>query len=78
MTRSISSFRAVVSAACVVALGIGVVCAADRPEFVRDIRPLLEKHCYACHAGDTPKSGLRLDINGVQGGRRLGRGHRAG
>jgi hypothetical protein len=62
MTRSISSFRAVVSAACVVALGIGVVCAADRPEFVRDIRPLLEKHCYACHAGDTPKSGLRLDI----------------
>lgn len=32
------------------------------PDFVHDIRPLLEKHCYACHSGDQPKSGLRLDL----------------
>ena len=62
MTHHGSTFRGVVRAACVVAVGIGAAHAADDPEFVRDIRPLLEKHCYACHSGDTPKSGLRLDI----------------
>ncbi len=35
---------------------------AAGPDFVRDIRPLLEKHCYACHAGEQAKSGLRLDL----------------
>jgi len=35
--------------------------AAD-PDFVRDVRPLFEKHCYACHSGESPKSGLRLDV----------------
>jgi hypothetical protein len=32
------------------------------PDFVRDIRPLLERHCYACHSGEEAKSGLRLDV----------------
>ena len=31
-------------------------------EFVRDIRPILERHCYACHAGEQSSSGLRLDV----------------
>jgi hypothetical protein len=31
-------------------------------DFAHDIRPLLEKHCYACHAGEQAKSGLRLDF----------------
>lgn len=62
MNRSVASLRAVVLVACFVALGGSTACASDAPDFVRDIRPLLEKHCYACHAGDTPKSGLRLDI----------------
>ena len=31
-------------------------------DFVDEIRPLLVKHCYACHSGDQPKSGLRLDL----------------
>ncbi|UUO05774.1 PSD1 and planctomycete cytochrome C domain-containing protein [Blastopirellula sp. J2-11] len=31
-------------------------------DFVRDVRPILIKHCYECHAGDVRKSGLRLDI----------------
>jgi len=62
MTRSASRFRAEVSVACIIAAGIGTAHAADGPDFVRDIRPLLEKHCYACHSGDQAKSGLRLDL----------------
>ncbi len=31
-------------------------------DFVEDIRPIFEKHCYACHAGEEQKSGFRLDI----------------
>ena len=40
----------------------GLVVAAEPPDFVRDIQPLLAKHCLACHAGDDAESGLRLDI----------------
>jgi hypothetical protein len=36
--------------------------AADTPDFVRDIRPLLDRSCAPCHAGEQAKSGLRLDI----------------
>lgn len=35
---------------------------AAPPDFVRDVRPILERHCYSCHAGEKQKSGLRLDI----------------
>jgi mono/diheme cytochrome c family protein len=31
-------------------------------DFVREVRPILEKHCYACHGEKEQKSGLRLDI----------------
>ena len=31
-------------------------------DFVRDIRPILQTHCYACHAASKQKSNLRLDI----------------
>ena len=31
-------------------------------DFARDVRPVLEKHCYACHGPDKQKSGLRLDV----------------
>ena len=47
---------------------IGIIClfatvaCATSPDFVRDIRPLLDKHCSACHAGDQAKSGLRFDL----------------
>ena len=48
------------------AVAIVCLCAAAAPgaapDFVHDIRPLLERHCYACHSGDHPKSGLRLDL----------------
>ena len=37
-------------------------CAAESVDFVRDVRPILAKHCYECHADKKQKSGLRLDI----------------
>ena len=39
-----------------------VVTGAASPDFVHDIRPLLDKHCSSCHAGEQAKSGLRLDV----------------
>ncbi|MBI3836703.1 MAG: PSD1 domain-containing protein [Planctomycetia bacterium] len=34
----------------------------SRPiDFGRDIRPLLARHCYACHGPDAQEGGLRLD-----------------
>jgi len=31
-------------------------------DFVRDVRPIFENHCYDCHGEDKQKSGLRLDV----------------
>jgi len=31
-------------------------------DFVRDVRPIFEKHCHECHGAKKQKSGLRLDI----------------
>lgn len=31
-------------------------------DFVRDVRPLLQKHCFRCHGGDQREGGLRLDL----------------
>ncbi|HEX8200856.1 MAG TPA: c-type cytochrome domain-containing protein, partial [Isosphaeraceae bacterium] len=30
-------------------------------DFRRDVRPILEAHCYSCHRGDDASSGYRLD-----------------
>ena len=30
-------------------------------DFVRDVRPILEEHCFDCHGVEKQKSGLRLD-----------------
>ncbi|MDB6004820.1 MAG: hypothetical protein JWR15_1807, partial [Prosthecobacter sp.] len=31
-------------------------------DFIREVRPILQKHCYSCHGEKKQKSGLRLDI----------------
>ncbi len=31
-------------------------------DFVRDVRPIFEKHCNGCHGATKQKSGLRLDV----------------
>lgn len=30
-------------------------------DFIRDVRPILERRCYECHSGDQPSSSFRLD-----------------
>src|SRR3954465_1723040 len=30
-------------------------------EFVKDVQPILERHCYSCHGPKKQESGLRLD-----------------
>lgn len=42
-------------------LGPGAALGADI-DFARDVRPLLEAHCYRCHGAEKQKSGLRLDV----------------
>jgi len=49
------------------AFGLGLVAAsnsagADAVDYVRDVRPILQKHCSSCHGAEKHKSGLRLDI----------------
>lgn len=34
---------------------------AARVDFVRDVRPILEEHCYECHGPDKQMNGFRLD-----------------
>lgn len=42
--------------------GVPELLAEDRVEFERDVRPILEQHCYECHSGTEQESGLRLDV----------------
>jgi hypothetical protein len=43
-------------------------------DFVRDVRPIFEQHCYECHSGDKQESGFRLDIRelAMKGGDNFG------
>ncbi len=53
------------TAACTmaaVALCLQTPVCADEIDFVRDVRPIFEQHCYSCHGAEKKKSGLRLDI----------------
>ncbi|WP_414662638.1 PSD1 and planctomycete cytochrome C domain-containing protein [Horticoccus sp. 23ND18S-11] len=34
-------------------------------DFVREVRPIFEQHCYECHGEKKQKSGLRLDVKEV-------------
>src|SRR3989442_4901756 len=33
----------------------------QKPDFVRDVRPILESRCWACHGAKLQMHGLRLD-----------------
>jgi mono/diheme cytochrome c family protein len=39
-----------------------VAALAASVDFVADVRPIFQKHCYECHGEQKQKSGLRLDI----------------
>jgi hypothetical protein len=34
-------------------------------EFSRDVRPILQQHCYECHGPEKQKSGYRLDVRDI-------------
>lgn len=38
------------------------VASAGPVDFVRDVQPIFQKHCYKCHGAKKQKSELRLDI----------------
>jgi hypothetical protein len=44
------------------ALFIPLPAFATPVDFVREVRPIFEKHCYECHGEKKQKSGLRLDV----------------
>lgn len=48
--------------------------AEEAIDFVRDVRPILKRHCESCHGPEKQKSGLRLDIKAAafQGGELYG------
>src|SRR4051812_30785292 len=46
--------------------------AADGPvDYVREVKPILARHCVSCHGATKPKGGLRLDTaaGALRGGR---------
>jgi mono/diheme cytochrome c family protein len=46
---------------CAAALLPVLTRAVEPVDYVRDVKPLLAKHCIACHGPDKQRSGLRLD-----------------
>src|SRR5690349_25090665 len=49
----------------------GVVRAELTPDAWKDVRPLLEKHCYDCHGGKKTKGGV--DLKKLEGDPQVGR-----
>lgn len=41
---------------------LGGAVEASAVDFVNDVRPILQQHCWSCHGPENQKSGLRLDI----------------
>lgn len=67
---TLTKFLAATSPALLFATGAH----AEPVDFVRDVRPIFELHCYDCHSGDQRRSGLRLDVKSaaMRGGDRHG------
>src|SRR6185503_6485926 len=48
--------------AVILAFALAVTSAsAAAPDFSREVRPLLERHCFKCHGAEKQKGGLRFD-----------------
>ena len=49
---------------------VGGTQAAEKIDFRKDLKPILEVHCLSCHGAEKPKGALRLDTreNAIKGG----------
>lgn len=43
-------------------MGLAASSAAAQVDYLRDVRPIFERHCYACHGPKKQESGYRLDV----------------
>jgi hypothetical protein len=55
----------ILSFPCFTIVGFGGSLPAAPIDFVRDVRPIFQQHCYECHSEKKQKSGLRLDIKSL-------------
>jgi hypothetical protein len=53
--------RAILLSLATLALLAGPLRAAESVDYLRDVKPVLAAHCYACHGALQQKGGLRLD-----------------
>src|SRR5207237_7516530 len=53
--------RAILLSLATLALLAGSARAAEPVDYLRDVKPVLAAHCYACHGALQQKGGLRLD-----------------
>src|SRR5262245_24087054 len=60
VSMSVRSLFIVMVAACFASVACGDE-SKDRNDFARDIRPILDAHCVACHGEKKQENGLRLD-----------------
>jgi hypothetical protein len=44
---------------------VSTALAADAPDYLRDIKPLLKNRCSSCHGSLKQKAGLRLDAGSL-------------
>ncbi len=47
--------------AALLLLAAGPAAAGEKPDYLRDVKPILTARCYACHAALRQKAGLRVD-----------------
>ena len=65
MTMSRSSPRLRIGLVLVAALFCGRAALGEAVDYVRDIRPILQQRCYACHSRNKQESQLRLDAGAL-------------
>ena len=49
----------------ILALMNALAIAVPPPDFVKDVRPILERSCLGCHGPEKQKSGYRLDVREI-------------
>src|SRR5687768_5995937 len=50
-----------VSQLCMALISLTADLSAAEVDYVREVKPILTKHCYACHGAWKQNAGLRLD-----------------